>query len=30
MPVFPSFVLIGWFDERGTRPGMQNNIIMGS
>jgi non-ribosomal peptide synthetase-like protein len=29
MPVFPSFVLIDWFDERGTLPGLQNNSIAG-
>jgi len=29
MPVFPSFVLIDWFDERGTLPGLQENTIVG-
>jgi non-ribosomal peptide synthetase-like protein len=29
MPVFPSFVLIDWFDERGTLPGLQENTIRG-
>jgi non-ribosomal peptide synthetase-like protein len=29
MPVFPSFVLIDWFDERGTLAWMQANTIHG-
>jgi non-ribosomal peptide synthetase-like protein len=29
MPVFPSFVLIDWFDERGSLPGLQENTIQG-
>jgi non-ribosomal peptide synthetase-like protein len=29
MPVFPSFVLIDWFDERGTLAGMHQNSILG-
>jgi non-ribosomal peptide synthetase-like protein len=29
MPVFPSFVLIDWFDERGTLPILAQNSIQG-
>jgi non-ribosomal peptide synthetase-like protein len=29
MPVFPSFVLIDWFDERGTLPVLAQNSIQG-
>lgn len=29
MPVFPSFVLIDWFDERGALPGFHQNSIWG-
>jgi non-ribosomal peptide synthetase-like protein len=29
MPVFPSFVLIDWFDERGTMPILAQNSIQG-
>jgi non-ribosomal peptide synthetase-like protein len=29
MPVFPSFVLIDWFDERGTMPFLAQNSIQG-
>jgi non-ribosomal peptide synthetase-like protein len=29
MPVFPSFVLIDWFDERGTLAWLQANTIQG-
>lgn len=29
MPVFPSFVLIDWFDERGALPGFHQNSVWG-
>ncbi|WP_296947581.1 Pls/PosA family non-ribosomal peptide synthetase [uncultured Massilia sp.] len=29
MPVFPSFVLIDWFDERGALPGFHQNAVWG-